>query len=768
MDPRRWQRITELFEQLIALSPHARGDLLATLDEELRDELIAMLAAHDAPGGPLSGPAPLAEDLVRDDLLGAQLDVYRLEERLGDGGMGVVYLGEFAREDVRRRVAIKVIKRGMDSEHIVARFRAEQRILASLDHEGIARMLDVGMTDDGRPYLVMEHVDGRPIDAYAEEQELDLEQRLVLFQQVCRAVHHAHRNLVVHRDLKPSNILVTDRGRAKLLDFGIAKILDPDPVRGDSPVTHTGLRPMTPDYASPEQLRGEAVTTATDVHGLGVLLFLLLTGRHPRRAAEQAGDDAPPRASDCAGAWARRIRGDLDVIVQTAMHPDPERRYGSALALSADVDNHLEGRPVTARRDSFLYTLGKFVGRNRAAVTVAAVAVVAILGFAVGMAGLAHRNARQAEQIRVERDRAEQMQGLVMEMFDVSNPYGDAPVRGDTLRVRDFLRLNQETLLGRLDDQPEVQARFAHLLAQLHGNLGRFDDAVPLIERALALRRELHPGDHPDVALSLDYLGTVRQQLGDFDRAEQRFREALAMRRRLHGEQHLDVAESLNNLSYALVELDRSLEGLEYDRQALAVRRAILGDRHPETVQSLNNLGASLMLVDRQSEAVPVLQEALALRRDLLGDEHPYVANTMNNLARAYLDLGQHGDAEPLLRGAIERWRRTLGPEHPRLAGGYFNLGLTLEKLGRPEEAVAALRRGHAIDTATLPDDHPYLADATIELGRILLELDRPDDAGPLLAQAHRIYRQRHGDDAEDTRRASALLARWRQGEGSP
>ena len=778
VDPHRWNRLSAHFHRLVDVSVAERELLLEDVEAELREELRELLAAHDGDDEALATSAPQLADLIEDealedDLVGTTLGSRHVGERVGVGGMGVVYLAEDVRAGVTRRVAIKVIKRGMDSEHVVARFRAEQSILASLDHESIARLLDVGVVSDGRPYLVMEYVDGVPIDAWCRDHDLPIAARLRLFRAVCDAVHHAHRALVVHRDLKPSNILVTPEGRVKLLDFGIAKLLDPDPER--SPRTLTGLVPMTPQYASPEQARGDVVTTAVDVYGLGVLLYLLLTDRHPirteSRTPEQVLDAVTAarveRPSQAAPRRSRRLRGDLDRIVHVAMHPDPEQRYASALALSDDVGRHLHGHPVRAHGDSVAYRCGKFVRRHRASVVASSIAVVSLLAFAVVSGVQTQRIARQSDQIRAERDRAEQVQALVVDMFDVSDPLGDRSVQADTLRVRDFLRLNQDTMLDRLEGQPDVQARFAHLLARLHVNLGRYDDAAPLIERSVALRRELHD-DHPELARGLDFQGTVKQHLGDFEQAEAAFREALAMRRRLYGEMHREVAESLNNLSVILDATARIDSSLVLDEAALAIRREVLGPRDPETVQSLNNLGVAYLQQERPEVAEPLLREALAARRELLGPRHPRVANTLNNLARTLMDLDRDDEAESMLREAIDVWGASLGPDHPRIGGGYYNLAFVLDRAGRPDEAIEAMRRSHAIDRASYPGDHPYVASSALELGRMLLDRTRTREAVEFLELADRIHTGRYGAEDEQTREVRALLARALAAEDAP
>ena len=757
MDPQRWQRLQLLFTEIADLDVDARARRLAVLaaeDPALADELAALLHA-DAATGPLDSPAPLPAafladaDAAPDPLTGGVLGDCHLGERIGTGGMGAVYLAEQRKGTLRRQVAVKVIKRGLDTEQVLARFGAEQRILARLEHPGVARLYDSGVTPDGRPYFVMEYEAGQPIDEYCTSRGLALEPRLALFLDVCAAVDAAHRNLVVHRDLKPGNILVTDDGRVKLLDFGIAKLLEPDDA---TPHTHTGVRPMTPDFAAPEQLAGGPITTAVDVYGLGLLLNLLLTGR---RAAP---DTEPTPPSDANPRWARRLRGDLDTLVLVALRREPERRYPSVQALAEDIRRHLAGRPIGARRDRFGYVFGKFVRRNRSAVAVAAAGLTLVIGFAVGMAALAHRSARQADVIRSERDRAEQVTSLLADMFATSDPYGDTPAGSDTLRVGDFLRVRATPMLARLDAQPELEADLAQLLARLHGNLGAPQEALPLVERALARRRALYGPEHDKVAQSLDYLGTVRQELGDYDAAYASFEEALAMRRRLHGERNLEVAESLNNLGVILHHLGRGDEALERGREALAIRRAVLGNAHPDVAQSLNNLGASLYAAGRMDEAEPLLREALAIRRASLGEGHPYVGNTMSNLAQLQRDRGELDDAESLFRGAIAIWAESLGPEHPQLSGGYYNLGRLLEQRGELAGAADALRRGHAIDLATLGPEHVYVADGAMALGRVLLASGDPAAADPYLARAVSVYRLQRDEDDPDLRRAAALL----------
>jgi len=768
VDPQRWRQLQDRFDALAEQpAPEREAALcrLANEDPSLASELRAMLAADDT--GFLEDAAGSLQDLPADDpelAPGTQMGPYRILRTLGEGGMGMVYLAERDDEHFRRQVALKVIKRGMDPHRVIRRFRAERQILASLAHPNIGHLYDGGMTDDGVPYFAMEYVDGLPIDRYCEAKGLGLRARLDLMRDVCAAVQHAHQNLVVHRDLKPSNVLVDAEGTVKLLDFGIAKLLD-DRAHSDDGMTLTGLRPLTPDYASPEQVRGEPLTTAADIYSLGVLLHVLLTGVRPHdlttvppHALAAAVESLPrPRPSAAEVPWRSRLKGDLDTIVQVAMHPEPRRRYHSAEALSDDLHHHLRGHPIAARRDSVGYRAGKFIRRNRLGLGLVAGLFAVTLAFALAMGRQASLISRQAESLARERDRAEDVTGVLVDMFDVSDPIYGSVGRGDTLRVRDFLQLNEQRLMTELADQPELKATVGHLMARLYANLGLYDRAEGLIRQSLALRREIFTPPHAAIASALDFLGTVVHQRGDYEGAEPFFREALAMRRELFTPPHLDIAESLNNLSWNLGGQGRNEEAVALDREALAMRRAVMGDHDPDVAQSLNNIAGTLYAMDRLDEAEPLWREALALRRELLGPDHPYVANTMNNLGRLLRDRGAFQEADSLIAGALEVWTRTLGPDHPRLSAGWFNLALNAESMDDLPRAVHAMERALALDRAALADDHPFVAQDREELGRLLLADGRPAEALPHLRRALAVH---VADDAgEDAARLRALVA---------
>ncbi len=771
MDPGRWRTISALFTELADLKPADRAERLAVLraeDPSLAAEVASLLAAHDDDGFLAAPPTwdVAAHDLPDDPLEGELVGPYRIVERVGAGGMGVVYRAVRADDQYRKEVALKLVRRGMDSEQVLRRFRTERQILANLDHPHIARLLDGGVAPDGRPYLVMEFVDGVPVDTWCAQHDLGLRERLQLFLTVCDAVRHAHRNLVVHRDLKPANILVMPDGRVQLLDFGVARLLDPD--AGDQTVTVTlaGGRLLTPRYAAPELLRGEAADTLADVWSLGVILFEMLTempaftveARDAAALARALEQKPVPRPSASSPRFGHRLKGDLDTIVRTALQADPPLRYGSVEALATDVQRHLDGLPIVARPGSPVYRAAKFVRRNALAVGAATLLFSLTLVFAVLMAGQAARIGRQARETALQRDRAERVTSLLVDMFDVSDPMLTQGTRGDTLSVRDFLVSSQDAMVARLGTEPLLQADIMHMYGRLFGNLGENDRALELTTDALARRRALLGPDHPDVARSLDYLATLRQNRGDYAEAETLFVAALDLRRRVLGEEHAETAESYNNLGVLFNVQGQYGRGRPLIEEGLRRRRQLLGPRHLEVAQSLNNLAVATWVDGDPARADSLFREALAIRREALGERHPYVANTLNNLARLLRDLGDLEAAETMFIEAVSIWEETLGPDHTSVSAGYYNLGLVAEARGDLERASTCLRRCLAIDRGALPPEHPYISDGAYDLGRVLLAAGHRDEAAPLLREAYGI-RAAAGLDTTEVRVQLDLLA---------
>jgi serine/threonine protein kinase len=693
MDPERWHQITKIYH---AVLEHETGQRTAILDTECREDgelrgaVERMLKSHDSSGAFIETPAfQIAPELCGFDELsrvGEEIAQYKIESRIGAGGMGEVYL---ARDrQLGRKAALKVVKRGMDTEFILSRFRAEQQLLASFDHPNIARLWDGGATEDGLPYFAMEYVQGAPVDDYCEAHGLTLAERLRLFRTVCSAVQYAHQRLVIHRDLKPSNILVTEDGAPKLLDFGIAKLLSND---GQSAtMTDMAIRAMTPEYASPEQIRGQPVTTATDVYSLGVVLYELLTGQKPhkinnRTAAEAAraiSEKEPTKPSTAVAKSdakstienynSKLIRGDLDNIVLMAMRPDPTRRYASVNALSEDIRRYLAGLPVMARRDTFAYRTSKFVRRNRVAVSIAAVAAVLLLLGAIAI--LREARLARAEQAVAEHrlDNVRKLAHTIL--FDYNDALrelrGATPVREKL--VRDALQYLDGLSAEAREDRPlqrELAAAYEKL-GEVQGimfSIGDTASAIASHRKALRLRQQLAAFNPTDVA--------ARKEL----------------------------ATSYRNFGLVLWAGGDTSGALELVNNALRLRKNLVAE-HPQDMQTRVDLvrtyadvGEMLGEQGHADASMAAYQEALALA-EVLSAADPQneaykrpVIYVREVIAELVLFNGEFARAIDLLNDVITRTRE-LGAVHPDSIAYRYNEALYLGRIGEAQEFLGNLR----------------------------------------------------------------------------
>ncbi|MEN3335841.1 MAG: eukaryotic-like serine/threonine-protein kinase [Blastocatellia bacterium] len=795
MTPERWQQIKEMLHTALERHPKERAVWLAQAckdDVALRSEVESLIASYDDNQSFLETPILAAEHLLavappsssEVRLIGA----YRLIREIGQGGMGTLYLAVRADDQYRQRVAIKLVRRGMDTEQILSRFRHERQILASLDHANIARLLDGGTTEDGLPYFVMEYIEGQTIDQYCDAHKLSTAERLQLFRQVCAAVHYAHQNLVVHRDLKPSNILVTPDGTPKLLDFGIAKLLKPEMYAQTLAPTVTTLRPMTPDYASPEQVKGQPITTASDIYSLGVLLYELLTGHRPyhvkislphemerviceqeperpstainrrQAATSAAGASASTRTPEAVSRTReghpdklrKRLAGDLDNIILMAMRKEPQRRYASVEQFSEDLRRHLEGLPVIARKDTFGYRAGKFIKRNKVAVSVA---LAFLLLLAVALAVIVQQSVRAAR----ERDKAKQVAEFLTEIFKVSDP-GES--RGNSVTAREILDQGAERIDKELRGQPEIQATLMATIGEVYERLGLYDAAAPLLEKSLNTRLALFGHEHADVAESMLSLAILHYDRSRYAEAEPLYRESLAIRQRLFGNQHPAVATSLNGLGTLLQATDKYEEAEAAWRQALAMRRQLFGSDHREVAESLDNLGWLLYNKGDYEEAERLLREALAIHRKLYGNDHPTIAGDLNYLAFVASTRGHsEQEQEALFREALEMRRKVYGNHHPQVAESLNNLAWLMNQQGKPAEAESLYRESLDIRRHLLGNDSQEVAQSLNNLGRTLMHRNDYAAAEPMLRESLAIYIKLYGEQAADTAVALHNLA---------
>jgi serine/threonine-protein kinase len=804
-----------LLTGLLECAPSARGDYLerATSDPAVRAQLERWARECDdndpflTPGGAFSGAfgEDLSRYLAREEGIaeGARLGAYRILHEIGRGGMAIVYLAERADGAFAQRVAVKVVRRGIDTDDTLRRFVQERQIVASIEHPGIARLLDGGLSDEGRAYLVMEHVEGLPLDRYADEARLTVGARLDLFAQICDAVESAHRRLVIHRDIKPGNVLVTGEGVAKLVDFGVAKILAPDVADGPGPMTRADVRVMTPEYASPEQFLREPLTTATDVYSLGVVLYELLAGRRPfedeettpheLERARLGRDPAPPSVacgqasarsdpgtraaarSTTPAALARRLRGDLDTVVLMALRREPDRRYASVAALRADLDRHAAGLPVLARPSTLRYRANRFIRRNRAAVAVAGLLVLAI---AAGTAA----TLIQANAAAREGRRAEAIRDFLVGVFEVSDP---ARARGEAVTARELLDRGSERVESDLAGDPLLRADMRAVLGRLYLRLGLFDEATGHLTDALALRRQAGAASR-QIVESLRDLASVRLEAGAFDEAGALIQEALALARAL-GSADPAVAATMGDLGAVHRAKGDYAASESIHREAVAIWRAI-GDP-AGTAAALDGLGVALDLGGKPAEAVATLEEAIALgrlahgegerrvvltecnlagalhragrldaslaafkrcvarRRQILGDRHTDVALSLNNQALVHSDLGQYDLAEPLYAEALAIRRAVWGEHHPEVAATLNNLAIVTFQRSRYREAAERFRELIGVWEALVGPDHPNTLTTTNNLGMALRSAGDLEEAAEILERVLAGRRRTLGPD---------------------
>jgi eukaryotic-like serine/threonine-protein kinase len=817
----RWDRVEEVFHQLVDLTPQERESRLlayAAEDEPLRREVLALLAAHDATG-PLGRLSSEPERLPTLEWVGP----YRLLRKLGEGGMGIVYLAERSGDGFKQTVALKLIRGGFATASLETRLLEERRILAKLEHPGIARFIDGGSTPSGQPFVAMEYIEGVDLVQYCATRGLSLRRRLALFAAVCDAVHYAHQQLVVHRDLKPGNILVTKDGRPKLLDFGLAKVLEDD---GSMDATQTAPW-VTLAYASPEQLRRGRISTLTDIYALGVVLYELLTGRRPHEMTGLAPAEMvrvvcevtakPPSAvaeTDVSGNMSaerlrRSIRGDLDVISLKALAKEPERRYGSAGVLAEDIRRYLDGRPVLARPDSVWYRTSKFAARHRAGVAAAALVLLFLtagLGVALWQASVARAARHRAEAaLRQSDDVTSFLLGLVA----ASDP---TSALIDTVAAREILRRGTAEA-ERLGAQPALQARMFDALGEIYDKLGRHSDAERLLTRSLALRQATFGPVHLDVALSLQRLGTHYRGMSAYTRAESLYLASLEMKQRLLGPEDPAIAETLSLLGFLMPYFGRVSESEAYYRRAVAMLRRTIPATDDRLSTTLIPLATSLSRSGKFQESETTLREAIELRRIAHGPQHPSVAeaqifladllvlqrtryaeaerlyrdalaverteygnrslqlvHAMNSLADIVEMQGHAAEAEKMLREIIDIRMATLGPAHEGVGESKAALAVFLHRQKRYAESEALIRDALKTYSKSVGTEHAMYAGATVDLANLLTDMGRYAEADKLYLDAIALHerlsgRVRRADWLTERARLLTLMGRYREAE---
>ncbi len=767
-----------VLKRALELSGEAREKFLdetCSGQTRLRALLERLLTAGESgqplltPGGGASGPlwTALASECseMPEPRPGDRIGAYRIVRALGRGGMATVYLAERADGEFEQTAALKVLDGARYLGDAAGRFAQERQILATLDHPHIARLIDGGTTEAGWPYVVMEYVDGKPIDRYCDEERLTIDQRIALFELVAGAVQYAHGHLIVHRDIKPSNILVTSDGKPKLLDFGIAKLLDAEAPH-TAPETRNALHPMTPEYASPEQLRAEPLTTVSDVYQLGFLLYHLLTGRapytcdrsniaeivrvvctvepvRPSQALLDAATGGPPQDSADASSAARsttperlrkRLSGDLDNIVLTALRKDPARRYPSVLHLRDDLRRYLDGMPVTARQPTIHYRATKFVARHRLAVSGIALIVLAVVAGVSSTVWQARATAREAQ-------RAEAALEFLVGLFESADP--DVTL-GQPITARELLDRGTAKLDAEEAVAPSMRAEMLSVIGGMYTDLGLYEEALPLLEEAGALLARSGERAAGAVGRNADRLATVLYEMGRYEEAAAVAQHAIAVRREDRRATPGELSRSVGNLAST-----RSQQGL-FDEADALYQEALELDRRAgdERILAghLSDYASSLYKAGRYAEARRAGAESLALHRSLYGTAHTLTATSLLNLSAVYLALGEYDSAEELLRECVTMRRQLLGEEHPHVALALSNLGHLMSKAGRLDEAEDAHRQALSIRRAVLGASHPDVATSLNNLGVVFYFNGRYKEAAENFEQVVRLWREVYGE----------------------
>lgn len=738
----RWQLVQKLFAEASALGAEERADFLARAcsdDTGIAEEVSALLA-HDVD---ISGDDRFSSAIEREDTnligdsaasawRGKRIGAYRIVDKIAEGGMGAVYLADRDDKAYEQKVAIKLISKAGLSKLLSERFRSERQILANLDHPNIARLIDGGEDGDGTPYLVMEYVDGTMIDAYCDQHRLTVGERLKLFVQVCDAVQYAHQNLIIHRDIKPSNILVTEEGVPKLLDFGIAK-----PIAADlDELTRVGQRIMTPKHASPEQWRGEKITTASDVYALGVLLYELLSGSFPFDMSSSSAADVerivaeatPPSMSDAAirpvastidkavqlsatetasrrrlskAKLVRRLRGDLDAIALKAMSKKPTERYATARQLAEDVKRHLNNLPVDARSHSTAYRWFRLLVRFRTAAVIGTAVVIAAVA-----AGSFHslRLAAERDRAQDEAERANKVAVLLAEILEAAGP---AATRGTTVSAEQLLDHGTERIRRDLADEPLMRADLLAVIGRTYRSLGLYQESHDLVVESLDIRERQLQSDDSLVAESLYELGYTSYELGNFEESLHAHERSLALYEQILGaEPNERVAASLREVGHLHENLDRFDLAENFYTASLDQLRQLHPDGSQELALSQTDLAGILFRTGRYAEAEPLVVGALKMRRALLGDVHPDVAQGLNNVGFFYLAWGDILAAEDYMRDSVALRNQLYGEDSSITALAKANLGYLLQHRGALEESQAHLDRACQISTAKLGVSH--------------------------------------------------------------
>ena len=780
MNHNDWKKLSQIFDMVLTLPPEGRTDYIERVcggDKELEHKIREMLAQLEESDRFFEERLEKNEELIKelDSLIadkdrdedyyeGKTIGRWEILELVGRGGMGRVYKVQRVDESgIKQTGALKIIHKSLLTPTHMERFRLEQYILSGLQHPNVSGFVDSGITADRIPYMVMEFVEGDTILEYCNKHRLTVEQRLTLFITVCNAIQYAHKSLIIHRDLKPENILVTGEGRIKILDFGIAKLLDPDLFENSAIETQPGMRMLSLEFASPEQISGRVVTTSTDIYSLGVLLNKLLTGLHPfdlnnlsfKEVEKLVSEKNPIPASKRFSGLAelsekkrfaaergispqeitKKLSGDIDAIIYKALHKDPERRYGSVDALITDIQRYQNNLPVFAQPDTFTYRAGKFFRRHK--LGIAAVAMI----FLVLISGIV-TTMWQAEQATQNAREAEQVSAFLVQIFEGSDPNR---ANDGSMTARELLDQGFERVQTELADEPALQAQMLSMIGNIYSNLGLYDDAHLAIEKSVELYHRMEDRS-PEMATALLRFANLEYRLGNYQAAADASGESLDLISSHFGDDHPETASVMNTLAMSMEELGDKEVAYDLYYRIIDIRRD-QPDQGSNLSVNLNNLAILLQEDGKLEEADALFSEAVELIDNIYGFEHPFMAYTLNGYSGVHQDRGDFDRAAEDLQNALQIGRAVFPENHPFNAVVLHNLGSLFEDMEEYTEAATYFEDGLTLRRQNLPENHPDIATSLFSLGNTLIFLEKPSNAEPILREALQIRQSIYEDE---------------------
>lgn len=796
MNKERLFLIRQLFDEALLLPPNERETFLnlkCVNDSELKKEIISLLNSLENTEDFIEQQVSGVNDKrnsITDPYIGKQIGSYIIDGKAGYGGMGIVYSGQRNDKNFKQKVAIKILKHGLNSDYHLKRFLIERQTLASLQYPFIAKLLDGGQTDEGLPYLVMEFIDGIPITEYCNQNNLNINQRLKLFRDVCSAVQYAHQNLVVHRDIKPGNILVTNDGHPKLLDFGIAKLLDENILENEEGLTRTGIWHLTPEYASPEQIKGEQITTASDIYSLGVMLYQILTEEQPykitnnspsaiskiitdeniikpsdrirKTISRSAGSDSNDPVSlenenkqdEKRQKLFHRLRGDLDNIVLKAMHKDPARRYVSVEQFSEDIRRHLVGLPVIAQKDTAGYRISKFVQRHKKGVVVSSAFLLFMIISLIAIIWQANIAAKERDKARTEAIKVETVNKFLQDMLSSVDP----TEIGKDVKVYDILKKAADEVGKRFEGQPEIEAAIRKTIGRTLTNLGEFDQAKPHLDKALELNRIVYGDESNQAAASIYDIAFYYHWIADLKTADSLYQKSISIFRKNKDAPPRDLASALNDFGILKNDYAEYESAKKYHQEALDIFEKNFGEKDRDVASTVNNIAITLHELKEIEEAEKYFLRSLKMNIELFGENSPEASSNYNNLGYIYIDKNDNEKAEWYFKKSLELKINHYGDKHSLVGLANMNLGGFQFRIGKIDESYEYVSRALENFKTSLNPEHIWVGMTNYWYGKVLLEKKEYIPAEKYLRNAVKIQTKNYPADHPNIITASGEL----------